>query len=598
MHGDTDSAVLLIVPPFYAYGHPSLGTAVLKSALKKKGISSAVLYANALYARRIGVEFYRDIMAVVSPDELYQEQIFSPSAHGVAPAPAPAPAAPRGESFYTRYYALFANKRTSLSDQELARARDAIPGFLAAVVEEVRRVRPRIVGLSSLYSQVNASLAIARAVKQALPEVTVVIGGTNCYGEMGRELARFAHVDYLFDGEADLTFPAFCENRLAGGEPPADRLIRCAPVESLEDQDLPDYDDFLAQYPPDERKDIFLYLETSRGCWWGVKNRCQFCGISYEGMSFRTMSPRKAAAQLCAMRRRYPEYKLYYACDSVFPDEFFDEFFDGLTEGGFDGSLFYQIKPMFDIDRLRKMKAHGVDMLGPGIESLSTRHLKMMKKGTTAATNIAVLRNCKELGIEAKWNHLVALPNDAAEDYDEISDRLPLLQHLDPPIITPIYLQRYSPYFDRHDEHGITGLRPMGGYGKSFPGDIDLMKLAYNFDGEMNSDVRSHPEILARFMLEIGKWYDRWSANPAELVVFREGKRLLVRDTRDCAIEEVTEIDAAEMEQLRACRSFRPRTLVDGDMSGLVKRGFVAEIDGGFLTLVCGTGALAEPAGR
>lgn len=595
MQDDNNIAVLLIVPPFYAYGHPSLGTAVLKSALAQKGISAKVLYANALYARQIGVEFYRDIMSVTSPDELYQEQIFSRSAHGGA-METPKTALGSG-SFYNRYYELFAYKRTALPDQELATAMDAIEEFLASVVDEVRKIRPRIVGLSSLYSQVNASLAIAKAIKQASPDVLVVIGGSNCYAEMGEELARFPHVDYVFDGEADLTFPTFCESVLNGGKPPAGKLVRCTPVESLEELGIPDYDDFLTQFPPEERKDVFLYLETSRGCWWGVKNRCRFCGISYETMSFRAMSPRKAASQLCDIRKRYPEYKLYYACDSVFPNGFFDEFFEGLAEGGFDGSIFYQIKPMFDMDKLRKMKAHGIDILGPGIESLSTRHLKMMKKGTTASTNIAVLRNCKELGIEAKWNHLVALPNDTAEDYDEITDRLPLLQHLDPPIITPIYVQRFSPYFDFSDEHGITAIRPMGGYDKSFPAGIDLMKLAYNFDGEMTSAIRSRPEILARFMLEIRKWYDRWSSNPAELMVFRDGERLLVRDTRDCAVEEVTEIDEADMERLKACRSFRPKNLVDSGISDLVKRGFVAEIDGGFLSLVCGTHDLNELAG-
>ncbi|MBP2303368.1 RiPP maturation radical SAM C-methyltransferase [Azospirillum picis] len=592
MNGESNVQVLLIVPPFYTYGHPSLGTAVLKSALAQRGITSRVLYANAAYARQIGLDFYREIMSVVSPDELYQEQIFSRSAHGdFAPS---RPAETHGGSFYSRYYQLFSHKKSRLTPQELAQAIDGAEAFLDQAVAEIAQSRPAIVGLSSLYSQVNASLALAKAIKRALPETVVVIGGSNCYGEMGEELARQPHLDYVFDGEADVAFPDFCERLLRDGDRPAEKLIRCLPVQTLEEFDIPDYSDFLEQFAPEER-DIFLYFETSRGCWWGVKNRCRFCGISYDGMAFRTKSARKAASHLSEIRKRYPEYTLFYGCDSVFPNSYFDDFFQELGDRGFDGTVFYQIKPMFDFDKLSRMKEQGITILGPGIESLSTKHLKMMKKGTTAARNITVLRNCKEIGIEAKWNHLVALPNDSADDYRQIADLIPLLQHLDPPVITPIYIQRFSPYFDQREDHGITDIRPMEGYLKSFPPGIDLMKLAYNFTGDMASDIRGRPELLARFMLEIRKWYDRWSARPAELVVYRDGGRLRIRDTRDCAVDEVVDIDEADLDLLRSYRSFRPKGDAGQQVDALVRRGFIAEIDGGFLTLVCGTHGMDAP---
>ncbi|MFI5021530.1 MAG: RiPP maturation radical SAM C-methyltransferase [Alphaproteobacteria bacterium] len=596
MQDEKGVSVLLIVPPFYAYGHPSLGAATLKSALAQRGIAAKVLYANAQYAQIIGVDFYRTIMSVVSPKELYQERIFSKSAHGeMIHAPEPAT---RSDNFYSRYYGLFSNKKTVLTDQELSHAVDSVDDFLDGVIEEVRKTRPRIVGLSSLYSQVNASLALAKSIKKIFADMIVVIGGSNCYGEMGEELARLEYVDYVFDGEADVVFPTFCEDALNGNELPSGKLIRCPPVENLEQLDIPDYSDFLQQFLPEERNDIFLYFETSRGCWWGAKHRCKFCGISYDGMAFRAKSAQKAAYQLCEIRRRYPEYKLFYGCDSVFPNAYFDEFFRELAKGEFDGSIFYQIKPTLDFDKLKKMKEHRIDSLGPGIESLLTKHLTMMRKGTTASRNIALLRNCKELGIEAKWNHLVALPNDSAADYEEIADLLPLLQHLDPPIITPIYIQRFSPYFDDHDEHGITNIRPMEGYGKSFPASINLMKLAYNFNGDLKSDIRSAPELLARFILGIRKWYSRWNTHPAELVVFRAGKKLLVKDTRDCAIDEIAEIDEAELEILKRYRTPQRRNDVESGIDALVQRGFLVEIDGSFLTLVCGTYRVDDAANR
>ncbi len=590
MKDDDPVSVLLVVPPFYALGHPSLGTATLKSALAQKGISCKVLYANAQYAREIGTDLYQLLMSVVSPADLYQEQVFAEAAHGSPihwqPAPAAAP------DFYARYYDLYGNKRAGLSEQGFTAAVDGVEGFLERFIAEVRRVRPKIVGFSSLYSQINASLALARRLKQLFPEVIVVMGGSNCYGEMGEELKRVECLDYVFDGEADVAFPAFCEAVLAGQPLPTDKLIRCPSVTDLDPFDIPDYTDFLAQFRPEERDTTFLYFETSRGCWWGVKHRCRFCGISYDTMAFRTKSPQRAAQQLCELRQRYPDYENYYACDSVFPNTYFDEFFDTLAAHQFDGRIFYQIKPTLDFDKLKKMKAHGIHSLGPGIESLSSRHLKMMKKGTTAVRNIALLRNCRELEIEAKWNHLVALPQDCGADYEALAELLPLLQHLDPPIIIPIYIQRFSPYFDEPEQFGIEQVRPMEGYLKSFPEHIDLMKLAYNFNGQIETEVRRMPELLARFYIEVRKWYTRWGSNPAELAAFRAGGRVMVRDTRDCAVEAVTEIGEEELAVLQQCRTPRKQEGITANVGNLLRRGFLVDLDDSFLTLVCGTAEL------
>ena len=52
------------------------------------------------------------------------------------------------------------------------------------------------------------SLCLARRIKARRPETVIVFGGAACEGEMGIELLRqFPEIDYVFLGEADLTFP-------------------------------------------------------------------------------------------------------------------------------------------------------------------------------------------------------------------------------------------------------------------------------------------------------------------------------------------------------------------------------------------------------
>lgn len=585
MTNSSSIPVLLVVPPFYAYGQPSLGPAALKSALTQQGISSRVIYANAWYANMVGIEFYRMLLSVISPAELYQEQIFATAAHGAAEWRTPV--GEHAADFYTRYYELYGNNKTYLTDREFARAVEAVEPFIEAFVNEIKRIAPRIVGFSSLYSQINATLAMARRLKEALPGVLVVAGGSNCCGDMGDELKNVAFIDYVFDGEADIALPEFCANVLGGQALPRDKVVKCQAVVNLDDLEIPDYSDFMAQFRPEERDTSFLYFETSRGCWWGMKHRCRFCGISYAGMAFRAKSATKAAEQLCKLRRLYPDFSNYYACDSVFPFIYSDEFFATLAAHEFDGSVFYQVKPTLNFEDLKRMKGHGINSLGPGIESLSSKHLALMKKGTTAGRNIALLRDCRELNIEAKWNHLVAIPKDCGADYHALAKLLPLLQHLDPPVIIPIYIQRFSPYFDYPEEFEIRDVRPMSGYGKSFPDTFDLMRLAYNFNGTIDTDVRATPELLVPFYIEVWKWYGRWAGNRPELTLIRSKDTILVRDTRDCAVDEISEINEKELTLLKQCRSPLKKSSNNGEMKNLLERGFLIEIDNCYVSLVC-----------
>ncbi len=39
---------------------------------------------------------------------------------------------------------------------------------------------------------------------------------------------------------------------------------------------------------------IFVPYETSRGCWWGQKKHCTFCGLNPLGMNYRAKSPERA----------------------------------------------------------------------------------------------------------------------------------------------------------------------------------------------------------------------------------------------------------------------------------------------------------------
>ena len=70
----------------------------------------------------------------------------------------------------------------------------------------------------------------------------------------------------------------------------------------------PDFDDYFARLrrsPLEAEVDPLLFFETSRGCWWGEKHHCAFCGLNGSRLAFRSKSPRRAVDELEYLVRRH-----------------------------------------------------------------------------------------------------------------------------------------------------------------------------------------------------------------------------------------------------------------------------------------------------
>ena len=82
--------------------------------------------------------------------------------------------------------------------------------------------------------------------------------------------------------------------------PEADRLAWIASIAGNEPgrTSIPDFDDYFgaAQAPSYCDTVVRLSAESSRGCWWGAKSHCTFCGLNGGTMAFRAKSAERFAA--------------------------------------------------------------------------------------------------------------------------------------------------------------------------------------------------------------------------------------------------------------------------------------------------------------
>ena len=65
------------------------------------------------------------------------------------------------------------------------------------------------------------------------------------------------------------------------------------------------------------------------------------------------------------------------------------------------------------------MAQAGVTKIQPGIESLSSNVLRLMRKGVRAIQNVNLLRWAQYYDIDVAWNLLWGFPGETEQDYTE-----------------------------------------------------------------------------------------------------------------------------------------------------------------------------------
>ena len=478
--------VVFAVLPFADVNRPAIGVSLLQGGACLRGFTSRIEYLDLHFAEMTGYSLYQRIAHEFAPDFLVGEWFFADAVFGDA--------IPDERDYLTKVLARVCPPHDQLFE-DIVRARKLREPFLRECEARILACRPRVVGLTTTFHQTCACLAVAQRLKASPHPPLVVFGGANCEGDMGRQMiASFPWIDYVCLGEADLSFPDLLEDvlRKRGASTPAGVLKRgeanepvgLPPPAVIDSLPLPDYADYFAQARQSPllselRKGI--PVETSRGCWWGAKQRCNFCGLNGNSLSFRSKSPMRAFSEMTYLARTWNSTRIE-STDNMLDLGYIRTLFPMLKGRGLD--LFYEVKANLRYDQLTALHAAGVRGIQPGIESLSDEVLGLMHKGTTAAQNLQLLRWCEELGIEAAWNMLGGIPGEPPSEYERMREMVPLLVHLAPPVTcVPIRLDRFSPFFQRPEEFGFTRVRPAFAYFYVFPlGRRELFRLGYFFD--------------------------------------------------------------------------------------------------------------------
>jgi ribosomal peptide maturation radical SAM protein 1 len=539
--------VLLITMPFSFANTPALSLTLLKGALQQRGIPCDIRYLQLPFAGQIGKDLYYRI-AQFAPRTLVGEWIF---AHHLFAGQLPDPQAYIDDILLTT---------GEVSDQEfidrLPWLRDLTGEYLEHCMQSVPWKDYDVVGFTSTFAQNLASLALAKRIKEEFPQKIIIFGGANCEDEMGVEMLRqFPFVDFIFSGEADRLLPATLDrlethqdfDNLIGliyrknGEVVANGRY-APPIFDLDTLPFPDFDDYFEQLiasgfelSPEE---ISLPMETSRGCWWGAKSHCTFCGLNDDTLVYRSKSEGRVLEEFAYLAERYPSYKRVDVVDKILDMRYFRQVVPGLIQRKLGLNIFYFVKANLTKDQVKMLKQAGIQRIQPGIESLDTGVLQLMRKGSSTVQNIQLLKWAAEVGLDTIWNFITGFPGEDPQAYHWMAEILPTLTHLQPPAGSSdlVRLDRFSPFFEDTQSFGMVNVRATAAYSYVYPFPREsLNRLAYFFDYSYadGRDPRQYTRILDQ---AVEHWYNL--ENPGVLLSLSGDGELRLYDTRPAGIQE------------------------------------------------------------
>ena len=481
--------VLLVSMPWHALDRPSLGLSLLKAGLERDGHLCDVRYLGFALADSIGLADYLWVHGELPYTAFAGDWLFTASLYGQRPDV---------DQAYIVDVLQHQWRRPAADIARLLRVRAHLGPFLDHCQRTVG-CHYDIVGFTSTFEQNIASLALAQRLASRQPRPVIVFGGANWEGQMGEALhRRFGFVDVVVNGEGDETFPALVNAIAAGDDPseipglvvrgPAGQTRSTGPpavIRELDRLPLPHYDDYLAQLDASSgARGVLptLLLETSRGCWWGAKHHCTFCGLNGATMQFRSKSPGRVMDEVDVLVAHHPG--TVAVVDNILDMRYFATVLPELARRGAPLDLFYEVKANLTRSQVRLLARAGIRHIQPGIESLSDSVLKLMRKGTTALQNVQLLKWCAEYGVLPEWNFLYGFPGEDPGQYVEMAGLIDAIRHLTPPSgHGPVRLDRFSPYHQDPQALGMTAVRPARPYRYLYDTDHDeLMRIAYYFD--------------------------------------------------------------------------------------------------------------------
>jgi ribosomal peptide maturation radical SAM protein 1 len=473
--------IALVSPPWPLYTRPSIQLGVLKAFVRSRfpGVDVAVHHVYLRVAEAIGYQLYH----AISERTWLAESVFAALLY------------PDRLETIARLFRREASGNPHLRGLDFSRLISRVEAAAAAWMSSTNWSEFRLLGFTSVLCQLTASLYLIQKIKQRHPRLTIAVGGSAFGVESApAALKLFPEIDVIVFGEGELPLAHLVQHHVLErvdltALPPANGILVRGQTASggtprdfyqlgnLDHLPQPDFDDFfevLSEFDPSRRFFPTLPVEISRGCWWqrgtgrGQPEGCAFCNLNLQWRGYRAKSAPRAVAEIDRLTSRYKTLSVAIV-DNVLPKESTADVFRGLAALKKDFALFAEIRATTPLEELKLMRTAGLRTVQVGIEALSTRLLRKLRKGTTASQNLEIMKYCEALGIANLANIIAHFPVSDEQDVGETLRAIEFAFAFRPPKFVSFWLGSGSPVWRRPEDYGIRNAANHPHWRKLFP---------------------------------------------------------------------------------------------------------------------------------
>jgi ribosomal peptide maturation radical SAM protein 1 len=549
--------IALVSTPWPLFNRPSIQLGSLKAFLQQK-LPSLSIHAHHLYlnvAESLGYRLYRDISERTWLAESVYAALLYPERSDSLEAfwwrrPSIRSLFPPGRDFYW-----------------LCREVEQVSGRFLNSISWRNHL---LTGFSICFGQLTSSLYFIREVKSRAPGTKIVIGGSSCAGEMGRSLLQvFPEIDFVVQGEGELPL-AHLADSLSQGHVITDQpsfsgvLARSSSwgsadttqqVTRLDELPPPVYDDYfqtVSAFPPGKRFFPHIPVEISRGCWWrkespaGKRSGCAFCNLNLQWKGYRSKTPFRVISEVDSLSEKHRVLSICFT-DNLLPVKGLEETFRNLPSLGKELRFFAEIRATTPRHVLAAMGAAGADTVQVGVEALSTSLLGKLNKGTTAMTNLQIMRDCEIQGLpDLTGNLILHFPSSDETDVSETMETLDFVFSFRPLRPIPFWLGYASPVSRKPEAYGIRTRGNHHLYRHLFPPEIHRgLKLMIR---EYSGQKRYQQRIWKPVEEKVREWREtyeglRRAPGSGPVLSYLDGKNFMIirqrRPGRDSMIHRL-----------------------------------------------------------
>jgi anaerobic magnesium-protoporphyrin IX monomethyl ester cyclase len=323
--------------------------------------------------------------------------------------------------------------------------------------QRIEEQNPDLVGVYISSVDYNPAMKAIEQTRHRIPHARIAVGGPHPSLAV-KEFLENPHIDTIFIGEGEISFPAFLEE-MSQGRNGKDRVIEGEKpdLDAIPFIDRTLFGPYEMSPSPRHLPEPFMSTIAGRGCLFQCKF-CQPAEAKIFGKKVRRRSVENVIEELGMLRRDFGLKSFIIHDDCLTEDKrWIRAFCEAVRREAWD--LEFMCQSRTDLicrnpDLVKEMAAVGLKILIIGFESGSQRVLDFLGKGTTVEQSYRAAEICREYGVGIWGNYMLGNPT---ETKDEVMETVRMMRRIKPDIYGPSFFTPHvgSEMYDYCVEEGL-----------------------------------------------------------------------------------------------------------------------------------------------